>query len=110
VYNDKNFKSSHPLTFGLSLTAGGGVILMILALAIGVIQGEAADGRLLSMMFAVGVALFIFGLGGWLAVKRPFTHFDDINKPIEDDHHGHASHDDHAIVSAEEPKQLQEHH
>ena len=38
-YNNK--QTSNPLSFGLAMTAGIGVIVMMIALAIGVVQGEA---------------------------------------------------------------------
>ncbi len=98
MYNDKNFKTAHPLTFGLSLTAGTGIVLMITALALGVMHVAGENTSALGMIFALGVVLTVIGIGGWLSVTRPFTHFDDINQPVEDDH-GHAAHgDDHAIV------------
>ncbi len=91
MYNDKNFKTAHPLTFGLSMVAGIGVILMITALAVGVIQPN-ANSYVIGMLLVGGLACFVVGVGGWLSVVRPFTHFDDITKPIEDDHgHGHAA-------------------
>lgn len=79
--------SSRPLTFGLALTAGAGLILMILALAFGVVQGEAADGTIIGLTFAAGLALLIVGIGGWVAVVQPFEHFDDINVPQYTGHH-----------------------
>lgn len=88
MYNDKNFKTAHPLTFGLSMVAGLGVILMITALAVGVIQPD-ANTYVIGMLLVGGLAAFVVGVGGWLGVTRPFTHFDDITKPI-DDGHGHA--------------------
>ncbi len=90
MYNDKNFKTAHPLTFGLSMVAGLGVILMITALAVGVIQPD-ANTYVIGMLLVGGLAFFLVGVGGWLGITRPFTHFDDITKPVEDDHgHGHA--------------------
>jgi hypothetical protein len=72
------------------MLAGAGVILMILAPAFGVLLDEQADSRVLTLVFTLGLALFICGFGGWMAVVRPFTHFDDINEPLAEAHsHGH---------------------
>jgi hypothetical protein len=91
-------KLSNPVTLGLALAAGGGLILMITALAIGVSQADNANGTSISTMLILGLALFIFGLVGWVAVVRPYEHFDDINVPK---YTGHHDHDEHAIVVAE---------
>lgn len=89
-YNNK--QTSNLLTFGLAMTAGLGVILMIIALAIGVTQGESADGSLISFTLVLGLTLLIGGIIGWLIVVRPFDHFDDINVP-KDTGHGHGEHE-----------------
>ncbi len=92
MYNEKNFKTSHPFTFGLSMVAGIGVIVMILALGVGVIQPE-ANSYVIGMAILIGLALLVIGVGGWIGLTRPFAHFDDINQPAESDHgHAHAPH------------------
>ncbi len=78
----------------LALTAGAGLILMMLALAIGVVQGEAADASTIGLTFAGGLALLVLGIGGWLALVKPFQHFDDINEPHYTGHHDAAAHAD----------------
>ena len=93
----KNLKTAHPLTFGLSMVAGIGLILLIGALAYGVAVGESANMNVISGLFIIGLLLFLSGLIGWLAVVRPFERFDDINVPQYTGHHGHESHG-HAIV------------
>ena len=97
--NSSRFKTDNPLLFGLSLLAGGGLVLIILVLAYGVVLGSAADDAPLGLLFLLGLALFISGAVGWAVVVRPFEHFDDINVPLDDGHgHGHAPHtDDHAL-------------
>lgn len=91
MYNDKNFKTAHPLTFGLAMVAGIGVILMILALGFGVLQAD-ADTNVIRLVFVGGLAMLITGVVAWIFIIRPFEHFDDINQPLEDDHgHGHAA-------------------
>jgi len=73
---------------GLAMVAGLGVILMVTALAIGVIQGSAADSSAIGLFFAGGLILFILGAVSWFAVMQPQKHFDDISQPLEADHHG----------------------
>ena len=90
-----------PAVFGMSMIAGLGVILIVLALAIGVIQGSAADNSSIGIAFISGIGLFVLGAVGWFGLTRPEQHFDDINQPLDDGSHGHAeAHDDHAIVPA----------
>lgn len=72
---------------------------MVLALAVGVVQGSAADGNTIGLMFVGGVALFLLGAGGWYGLSQPTRHFDDINVPMDTGHHGH---DEHAIVPADQ--------
>jgi hypothetical protein len=74
-------KTAHPLSFGLALSAGTGLTLMMIALGIGMIQGEAADGALIGLFFVIGLALFLFGTIGWVAAMQPHKNFDDINVP-----------------------------
>src|SRR5690606_9617850 len=99
----KNYKTANPLTFGLALAGGIGMSLMIVALGYGVALGENADMGLVSGMFVIGLLMLLGGIIGWVAVVRPFTHFDDINVPQYTGHHdhGHAA-DEHALVVADE--------
>jgi len=87
-----------PVSIGLAFCAGLGLTLMIVALGLGVINGEAANANGLGVFFAAGLVMLIGGIGGWLGVVRPFQNFDDINQPAEDDHHASEPHDEHAIV------------
>jgi hypothetical protein len=92
-----------PAVLGMSMLAGLGVTLIVLALSIGVVQGNAADGNAIGLTFAIGVGLFVFGAGGWYALTQPQRHFDDINVPLDDGHHGHEAHsEEHAIVPADD--------
>jgi hypothetical protein len=85
------------LNVALAMVAGAGFILMTLVLGTGVIQGKEADGSTLGLLFAVGLALFVSGLIGWLAVAQPYKHFDDINVPKDTGHHGgHAESHEHS--------------
>lgn len=90
LFNNK--VTGQPLTFGLAMTAGLGLILMMLALAIGVISGTTVDGRALTVAFVAGLFLLIGGIIGWVIVTEPWKHFDDINQP-KDTGHGHGAHD-----------------
>ena len=89
--NIRTKHTNNPLTFGLALAAGIGVILMILALAVGVIQGETADANALGLVIAGGLILLIVGVGGWVGVVQPYRNFDDINQPKDTGHHAHAA-------------------
>lgn len=91
-------KLSNPLTLILALIAGLGLILMVVALALGVVQ-SAPDSLLIGGLFAIGLMLLVFGIGAWLVAVQPFRHFDDINVPKDiANHHG----EPHDIVVTEE--------
>lgn len=99
-----------PAVLGMSMIAGLGVTLLVVALGIGVIQGTAADSNTIGVTFAVGIGLFIFGAGGWYALTQPQRHFDDINVPLDDGHHGHDAHaDEHAIVPVDDHQSAAHH-
>lgn len=104
--SEKISRNSSLAVLGMSLIAGLGVILMALALATGVIQGNAADSSAIGLLFVSGIALFLIGAGGWFALAQPSRHFDDINVPMDEGHHGH---DEHAIVPAEQHLPAQHH-
>lgn len=78
------------LTLGLSLLSGLGVTLMILAAALGV---TGSDPETMGLLFVGGLALLIVGAVAWAGVVQPWAHFDDINVPAPDEHHGHEAHD-----------------
>ncbi|MDX2160443.1 MAG: hypothetical protein SF162_03865 [bacterium] len=90
MYNDKNFRTAKPFSFGLAMAGGIGIVLMILALGVGVVQPD-ANSYVIGMVFVIGLAMMVTGIGAWIFTARPFDHFDDINQPLEDDH-GHGSH------------------
>jgi hypothetical protein len=96
-----NFKQTgNSLVFGLSLTAGIGLVLMMGALMVGAVAAEQA-GSEVWFAFVIGLTLLLVGLIGWLVVVQPFAHFDDIDQPMEGEHsHGHDS--ETAIVPHEE--------
>jgi len=88
--SEKISTNHSPIVLGVAMVAGVGVLLMMLALGVGVVQGKAADGNTVGLLFAAGLVLFVLGAGSWFAVVQPQKHFDDINQPAEDEHHGHA--------------------
>ncbi|MCU0475371.1 MAG: hypothetical protein MUC99_04530 [Anaerolineae bacterium] len=80
-----------PVTLGLAVLAGSGMTLMIVAGGVGVITGGNVG-----LWFIIGALALIGGGVAWVAIERPFTHFDDINKPLDGGHgHAHAA-DEHA--------------
>jgi hypothetical protein len=89
---EKISRNGSMTVLGLAMLAGLGVVLMMTALAIGVIQGSAADSSAVGLFFAGGLVLFILGAAGWFAVVQPQKHFDDINIPMDTGHHGEAHH------------------
>jgi len=87
----------------MSMIAGLGLVLILIALGIGVIEGTAADSNTVAVTFVSGIGLFLIGAVGWFGLTQPQRHFDDINQPLDDGSHGHTeSHDEHAIVPAAE--------
>lgn len=88
-------KPTTPVSLGLSFTAGFGFTTMAAALALGVIGGDKADGGTIGLLFVGGLALFVVGVAGWVAVVQPHKHFDDINQPMDAGHH-HEEHETHS--------------
>ncbi len=90
--------SRQPIPFGLSLAAGGGMTLMIVALGLGVANvGDSSST--VGFLFIAGLLLLIAGIGAWLAITRPFAHFDDINQPKDSGHgHGHSAHEEELLL------------
>lgn len=95
-------RASQSVVVGLAFVAGAGLTLMVIVAGVGAVQADSASPETLGLAFALGVALLVGGIGGWLAVVRPFTHFDDINVPAPDEHH-HDSHDPGATALAHAP-------
>lgn len=79
------------LSTTLAMIGGGGIILIMIAFGIGVINTN-ADGNAIAMLIFAGLALLVFGVGAWIVAVQPHKNFDDINVP---QYHGH-HHDDHA--------------
>lgn len=84
------------LLINLSAIGGVGITLIVIALGIGVVGGEAVDSRVVGMGVLAGILLLVFAIVAWTGYVQPYKHFDDINQPLDDGHgHGHG-HDEHA--------------
>lgn len=81
------------LTLGLSLIAGAGATLMIIALGIGVLVTDVNEDAI-GLMLLFGLGALIAGSVGWAGVTQPWTNFDDINEPLYFGHHHDDHHDD----------------
>lgn len=86
---------NNQLVVGLALIGGLGLILMSVALAVGVIQGENASTNIIGMVFFTGLVLLFGGTAGWFGVTQPHKHIDDINVPQYTGHHDHHDSEDH---------------
>ncbi len=87
------------LITGLAMVGGLGLTIIVVALGLGVIIPN-ADNNFVGLAVLTGLVILISGIGGWLAVVQPFTHFDDINIPAEDDHHHESHSEDQAETAA----------
>lgn len=86
----ETYNPKRPLYVGLSIIGGIGLTLMTVALAVGVIQGAAADSNIIGGLFWTGLVMLFGGTAGWFGVAQPYKHIDDINIPQYTGHH----HDD----------------
>lgn len=75
-----NNRLSQPLTLGLALIGGIGLVLMMVALGVGVAQPDADPGVFYALLL-LGVVALAFAIGGWFVTVRPSANFDDINIP-----------------------------
>lgn len=91
----QSHNSTHqtPITMSLAMVAGVGVVLIVIAVGIGAIQGENADANMIGLTAIGGMLFFLFGAIGWYMVVQPQKHFDDINIPQDTGHHAHDAHD-----------------
>lgn len=95
----KTKHTNNPLTFGLAMVGGIGLIAMIFSLGIGVVSGDDANAGAIGGLFLVGLVMLISGIVGWFVVVQPQKHFDDIDV-AQDGGHGHGAHDVHGEVTA----------
>jgi hypothetical protein len=85
-----NLSNRNMVSLGLAFAAGLGLTLCIIALGMGVVDGE-ANTSAIGLLFVAGILLMALGIIGWFAVVQPYKNFDDINVPK---YHGH-EHDHH---------------
>jgi hypothetical protein len=100
--SEKISTNHSPIVWLVSLVAGLGVTLMIVALGVGVIQSASSDTNSIGMLFVAGLILFVLGSVAWYGVVQPQKHFDDINQPLEDEHHGHSHSSETALAEVGE--------
>lgn len=82
------------------MLGGLGLTIVVVALGVGVIVPN-ADNNAVGLAILTGLLILGGAIGGWLAVVQPFTHFDNINVPAEDDHHHDSHSDDPAKTAAQ---------
>jgi ABC-type nickel/cobalt efflux system permease component RcnA len=101
VSRDINARFS--LTVAFAFVAGTGVVLMMLAGAIGVIQGASANNDLLGLMFMAGTAFLIVGGVAWTGIIRPWEDYPSVTEGFFEVTPApqHAHHDDDADHHAE---------
>jgi hypothetical protein len=87
---------SQGLLTGLAMIGGLGITLVVLALGLGAAGVLPAEDNTVGLGVLLGLLLLVFAIGGWLISVQPFRHFDDIDVPAPDEHHGH---DDHSSES-----------
>lgn len=71
---------SNPLNLSLALIGGGGLTLMLVGLGYGVAAPD-ANATAVGGLVLLGALALAFGVGGWIVLTRPASHFDDINVP-----------------------------
>ena len=69
----------------MAMVAGAGFLLWMLIFFLGAVGG--ADDQSLNLLFLLGAFLLLAGFGSWLFRRQPFRHFDDINRPLEEEAH-----------------------
>ena len=84
-------QSNQHIVITLAMVGGLGFTLIVLALGIGVVQGEVANNQIINGLFFGGILLMIASTIAWTSIVQPHRHFDDINQPLELDTH----HEDH---------------
>lgn len=72
------------LTLTFAFIAGLGMTLMILAGAIGVIDGANADDTLMGLLFVGGGLMLVAGGGAWAGIVRPWEAFPSVTEGYYD--------------------------
>lgn len=86
---------------GLAMVGGLGIIFIVASLGLGAAGVLLPESNTVGIGVLLGLMLLVFAIGGWLISAQPFRHFDNIDVPAPDEHHGHDdhSHDDHSSES-----------
>ncbi len=87
-----------------AFVAGGGIILMILALGLNAMRGGDTSGTI-GLIMLLGLILLVSGTGGWLVQYQPWKKFDDLTTPLYTGHEGH----DHAADAAHAEPHVEAH-
>lgn len=80
----RDISKQDPLTLTFAFIAGLGLTLMILAGAIGVIDGVNADDTLMGLLFTGGGLLLVAGGGAWAGIVRPWEAFPSVTEGYYD--------------------------
>ena len=97
---------SNPLSLGLAIIGGTGLILMVVGLGYGVSAPD-ANASAVGGLVLLGALALAFGVVGWVIVARPASHFADINVPK--DIHTEESHDAHGAIVVAGPTAVEPH-
>lgn len=81
----------------IAFVVGGGMALIVMALALASIRGGSPDA--FNLMLLLGSLLLVLGIVVWAFAARPWTKHDDWSEPLytghEHEHHDEAHHDAH---------------
>lgn len=77
----------HPnILTGLSFAGGIGLLTIFITLGIAVVTPP-EDPRIVGLFVLAGALILVAAILGWFFVVQPHKHFDDINEPLEAEHH-----------------------
>lgn len=71
---------------GLSFAGGIGLLLIFVTLGVAVVAPP-EDPGLVGLLMLTGFLLLIASIVGWFFIVQPHKHFDNINEPLEEEHH-----------------------
>lgn len=77
---------SPAVTNGLSYIGGIGLVTIFITLGIAVVAPP-ENPNIVGIFVLGGLLLLISAIVGWFMVVQPQKHFDDINVPLEEEHH-----------------------
>lgn len=82
---DARSESNEQLLTWLSALGGGGIIVMMIAAGIGVINPDIESG-VVGLLVLAGAGALVMAIAGWTIVVQPYKYFDDINQPLYGGH------------------------